>query len=53
MFLEEYLPESSKDGGVLCQYDTLNVASVYSVQIQNQVPQNLSCPLASQRKIGN
>jgi len=44
---------SSKDGGILCQYNTLNVASVYSVQSQNQILQNLGCPLVSQRKIGN
>ena len=31
----------------------VDVASVYSVQSQNQIPHNFSCLLVSQRKIGN
>jgi len=42
---------SSKDANTI--HKMLDVASVYSVQSQNQIPQNLSCLLVSQRKIGN
>ena len=38
---------------LLGHYDTKIVAAVYSVQSQNQICQNLSCALVSQRKIEN